>query len=195
MSDNIELVGTLIVLTITTLIATKVIEIPYAITYNSNSSIVFVIISLVAFAVYPAVGLALFLLTAVIFFKRNLTNSVGSILSNKDVYGIDSIRDKNIRKAYPHTSLSSGPRPYGQFEETDASNPMIGPVKEGFEPAPYGDESGSPVDGQYPKEVPRFDTSPEIKNTYYYRPEEDTGSNEFKRFGPYMDQKISAFSY
>jgi hypothetical protein len=30
---------------------------------------------------------------------------------------------------------------------------------------------------------------------YVYRPETDTGSNEFKRFGPDLDEKSDSFKY
>jgi hypothetical protein len=146
--------------------------------------------SLGAFSVYPAVGLALFLLTAVLFFKRNVANA----LFTQTVYGDESIRNQYTDTAQPHASLRSGPRSYQEFAETDQTNPMIGPLNEGFEPAPFGDEQGAPVDGQYPKELPRESASPDSE-TYLYRPDASTGSNEFVRFGPNMDEKVAAFAY
>lgn len=195
MSDAVELVLTTAVLGLTTAIATKLVDIPPALVHAPHFAVVFLIVAIAAFAVYPAVGLALFLLTAVLFFKRNVARTA-PILNTKRTYGIDSIRNHKIEKAYPYESVSSGPRMYNEFEETDSKNPMIGPLKEGFEPAPYGDESGAPVEGQYPKEVPRASASPERKDVYYYRPDDAMGSNKFVRGdGPYMDTKLDALTY
>ena len=68
---------------------------------------------------------------------------------------------------------------------------MYGAV-EGFSPAPIVD--GEPVDGQYPTQDPRA-SSPTVASEYTYRPAEDTGSNEFKRYGPDLDEKKQSFAY
>ena len=99
-------------------------------------------------------------------------------------------------KAQPFQTESSGPRQYNQFQETNPANPMLGPTleTEGFEPAPYGDEQGSPVDGQYPTDEARISSSPEALE-YVYRPDPETGSNNFSRYGPDLDEKKEAFEY
>jgi hypothetical protein len=191
MASTIEIVAVGLILALTTGIATGIVQLPYAAFASPISAVVMVIAALGAFSVYPAVGLALFLLTAILFFKRNVS---GTFLTHAPTYGETNIRDQYIEKAQPHASMRSGPRKYDEFAETDQTNPMIGPLQEGFEPAPFGDEQGAPVDGQYPKELPRVSASPDGEE-YVYRPDEDTGSNEFIRFGPDMDEKKSAFAY
>ena len=47
---------------------------------------------------------------------------------------------------------------------------------------------------QYPKEAPRASEMSEERD-YSYRPESDTGSNEFQRYGPDLDEKVAAVSY
>lgn len=191
MSSTVEIVATALILALTTAVATGMLQFPYAAFASPIAAVIMVIASLGAFSVYPAVGLALFLLTAVLFFKRNVTNT---FLNKATTYGDESIRNQYTDEAKPYASLRSGPRSYDEFAETDQLNPMIGPLQEGFEPAPFGDEQGAPVDGQYPKELPRASASPDGE-TYFYRPDSTTGSNEFVRFGPDMDEKKTAFAY
>lgn len=176
------------ILALTTAVATDVIPLPYAAASSPFATVVLVIAALGAFSVYPVVGLALFVLTAVLFFKRNVHATMAS------AYGESTIRNQPVVAAAPHESHRSGPREYNEFNETAPNNPMIGPLREGFEPAPYGDEAGSPVDGQFPKEIER----PEGALTpmdYVYRPAPDTGNNEFERYGPNIDEKVAAFEY
>jgi hypothetical protein len=73
---------------------------------------------------------------------------------------------------------------------------MLGPVKvtEGFEPAPFGAEEGDVPYGSYPRDQQRAWATGEERG-YVYRPEIDTGSNEFKRFGPNLDEKSDSFKY
>jgi hypothetical protein len=62
------------------------------------------------------------------------------------------------------------------------------------EHAAYGDEQGSPVDGQFPKEAPRPSSTPQGVD-YNYRPDESSGDNTFTRFGPDLDEKKKVFAY
>jgi hypothetical protein len=185
-----EIIVTALVLAFTTAIASGYVNLPYAPLGSPWAVVILVIASLGAFMVAPAVGLSLFLLTAVLFFKRN----VDKALSHSSTYGNNSIMTMPSVPASPYNSQSSGPRTYEEFQETDASNPMLGPKIENFEPAPYGQEQGSPVDGQFPKEEPRASDAP-TPTDFAYRPEDDTGDNTFKRFGPDMDEKKMIFSY
>jgi hypothetical protein len=185
-----EITVTALVLAFTTAIASGYVNLPYASLSSPVAVVVLVIASLGAFMVAPAVGLSLFLLTAVLFFKRN----VDKALSHSSTYGANSIMAMPSVPASPYSTQSSGPRQYDEFQETNASNPMIGPKIENFEPAPYGDEQGSPVDGQFPKETPRASSAPTPVD-YVYRPDADTGDNTFERFGPDMDEKKVIFSY
>lgn len=180
-----------LILLLATAIATNMVQVPYVAVSSPIATVVMVIASIGAFSVYPAIGLALFVLTAILFFKRNVNRA--SVFA-QSTYGEDSIMTQPHETAYPYESQESQPREYSQFKETDASNPALGPVVENFEPAPYGDEQGAPVDGQYPKERARASESSEERD-YTYRPDAETGNNEFKRYGPDLDEKVSAIAY
>jgi hypothetical protein len=94
---------------------------------------------------------------------------------------------------------------YDQFRETDPSNPMLGPIREGFSTAPGiadGDDgpegldkdAGAPI-GSYPIDKERASSIPEPRD-FVYRPEPDTGDNAFIPVGkPLEDTKITAFKY
>lgn len=198
----IEALLTAVVLLATTAIATDYMSVPPHLFYSPVSSVLLVILALVAFSVYPAVGLSLFLLIAVLFFKRNVDRTMSS--ANQAIkpaargYGETTIMDQPRVTTRPYETDASGPRTYNEFQETNPQNPMYNTVKtdikEPFEPAPYGDEQGSPVDGQFPKEVDRSTGTPE-QQEYIYRPDPLTGSNEFQRYGPDLDEKIDALKY
>jgi hypothetical protein len=180
-----------LILLVATAVATNMVQVPYVAVSSPIATVIMVIAAIGAFSVYPAIGVALFVLTAVLFFKRNVNRAS---LFAQSTYGEDSIMTQPHVDAHPYESQESQPRDYSQFKETDASNPALGPVVENFEPAPYGDEQGAPVDGQYPKERPRASEMSEERD-YTYRPDADTGSNDFQRYGPDLDEKISALSY
>jgi hypothetical protein len=184
---DLAVAGTLLVLT--TLVASNLIRVPHRLIANPILTVGLVIASLLAFTRYPVVGIVLFLLTAVLFFKRNLSTMAA-------VYGEKSIVENNVADA-PHgaESASSGPRQYDQFQETDSANPMIGPIVEGFEPAPYGDEAGAPVDGQFPLQDARVESGSVEGIELAYKPAPDMGSNEFERIGPNIDEKHAVFGY
>lgn len=184
-----EIVLTAVVLAFTSALATGYINLPHVMLGGALVAVL-VVASLGAFMLSPVVGLSLFLLTAVLFFKRN----VDKTLSHSTTYGENSIMTVGAKNAEPYETQSSGPRQYDEFQETDASNPMLGPKIENFEPAPYGDEQGSPVVGQYPKDAPRASSTPTPVD-FTYRPEADTGDNEFARFGPDLDEKKMTIAY
>jgi hypothetical protein len=189
--DNMEMIASVAILVLTAAIAADYVRFPYLMMAGHSATIIMVIAALGAFAVYPAAGLSLFLLTAVLFFKRNVHRTVSAMDSK---YGETTIAAQPHVKAQPYESAASGPRHYNQFQETNPSNPMLGPQVEGFEPAPYGDEQGSPVEGQYPTDESRISSSPEALE-YVYRPDPETGSNAFQRYGPDLDEKKKAFQY
>jgi len=177
-----QVLVTAAILALTTAIATDMVRIPHY-TNSSLATVILVIAALGAFSVNPIAGLSLFLLTAVLFFKRNVQNTV-----NNSVYGETSIRHQGGQNAQPFETQSSEARDYSQFQETAVHQ------TEGFEPAPYGDESGSPVDGQFALEESRPEDTP-VALEYVYRPDEDTGSNTFKRYGPNLDEKLESCKY
>jgi hypothetical protein len=176
------------ILGLATAVATGSLQVPLAAASSPYATVILVIAAMGSFSVFPAAGLALFVLTAVLFFKRNLHRTLSSI------YGENSIRNEAVNDAAPYESQKSGPRAYDEFNETAPNNPMIGPLQEGFEPSPYGAEAGAPVEGQFPKEKERPEAT--LKPVEYaYRPASDTGSNEFVRDGPNIDEKANAFAY
>lgn len=196
-----ETLVAVVVLAFTTAIATDYIVLPFAAFSSPVAIAVMVIAALGAFRSYPAVGFALFLLTAILFFKRNAAR----VFSEKTNYGDVSIPAERMGDAVPYGSDASQPRQYDQFRETDPSNPMLGPIREGFSSAPGiadGDEgpigldaeAGAPV-GSYPLEKPRAEGVPEPRD-FIYRPEPDTGDNAFVPIGkPLEDTKMTAFKY
>ena len=190
MNTPIEIALAAILLVLATAIATGYVHLPFAPLSSPFAIAILVIASLGAFAVSPVVGLAAFLLTAVLFFKRN----VAQTFSRVSTYGETSIPQQYNAPAYPYNTMRSGPRSYPEFQETNPENPVLGPKIENFEPAPYGEEQGSPVDGQYPKEAPRASSAP-VPMDFVYKPEEDTGRNEFIRAGPDIDEKKKVFGY
>ena len=184
-----ECVGSILVIALGTAIASNYISIPPTLLSHPVTTVVLVLFGIGAFTKYPVLGIAIFLTTAIILFQRNMqtTRSIAT-------YGIDSIRKQAHQAAEPSAGVASKPREYDQFQETDVSNPMHGPV-EGFEPAPYGDaELGENVEGAFPIGAARASAS-STSMEYTYRPEPDTGSNTFERFGPDMDEKKKSFSY
>jgi hypothetical protein len=197
---DIEMLVVVVVLALTTAIATDYVVLPFAAFSSPLAIAVMVIASLGAFRVYPAVGFAFFLLTAVLFFKRNAAR----VFSAKTSYGDSSISAEKMGDAIPYGSASSQPRKYDQFSETDPSNPMLGPIREGFSSAPGiadGDspggvdlEAGAPI-GSYPIDKERASGRPEPRD-FLYRPEPDTGDNTFTPVGkPMEDTKLTAFKY
>lgn len=192
-TENMAAVG---ILAFATALATNVVQLPFAALASPLSIGIMVLAAVGAFRLYPAVGLALFLVTAVLFFKRN----TATLFTAKSSYGDISIPAEGSATAVPYASEKSGPRAYDQFRETDPSNPMLGPLREGFvsnvTEEPEGVESTSaaaPV-GSFPLEDERPSSTPEARE-FVYRPDADTGSNEFKRFGPQMDVKGRSFAY
>jgi hypothetical protein len=197
-----ETIVAVVILAFTTAIATDYVVLPFAAFSSPLAIAVMVIASLGAFRGYPVVGFALFLLTAVLFFKRNAAR----VFSEKVNYGDVSIPAEKMGDAVPYGSNASQPRQYDQFRETDPSNPMLGPIREGFSSAPGiadGDgggpigldsEAGAPV-GSYPLDKKRASSVPEPRD-FLYRPEPDTGDNTFVPVGkPMEDTKTTAFKY
>jgi len=187
----VEIVLAGVVLLLTSAIASGYINLPYAPLSSPVAVGVCVVASLGAFMVSPVVGLSLFLLTAVLFFKRNVDRT----LNQSTTYGDQSILTVGSNGSNPYSSQSSGPRNYEQFQETNPSNPMLGPKVENFEAAPYDEEDSEiPAYGQFPKNKPR-PLSVAKPVDYTYRPDADTGDNTFARFGPDLDEKKMTLLY
>jgi hypothetical protein len=264
----VEVGLTLVVLAVTTAVATKQIKLSNQVTSSPVTAVVLVVVALGLFSLYPAVGVSLLLLTAVLMFNRNVRTTMKRIggpplrsdnfqnvagttttvsddvfqgqmngprypdrtvanaapanesLSNimyttrppiplpsgppikppasRGTYGADSIMNEHVGDAVgaAENGFMSTPRPLNEFKETDPNNPMLGAVKvtEGFQPAPFGAEQAEVPYGSYPIDSQRATSTGEVRG-YIYRPEMDTGSNEFKRFGPNLDEKSDSFKY
>lgn len=183
-----EIVVMITILILATSVATGHLQLPSAFTDSPIASVLLVIGALGSFNAYPAVSLAIFLLVAVIFFSRNVSMTVDSA---KIAYGETTIRQQPHATAAPFLSQQSGPRDYSEFQETDASNPMLGPsstLTENFEAAPLDEAFGSTPDGQFPRDEMRPETLG-FEEEYDYMPSEDMGDNTFERFGPDLDEK------
>jgi hypothetical protein len=184
-----ECVASILAVAFGTAVATDYISLPPHIVGHPVVTILMVLFGVVAFVKYPVLGIAIFLTAAIILFKRN-TQAARAFVT----YGVDSIRRQPRADAEPSQSLSSNPRQYDQFQETDAANPMHAVAQEGFEPAPYGNEElNENVEGAFPIGAARVSASAD-SSEYVYHPDTNTGSNAFERFGPDMDEK-KAFAY
>ncbi len=185
-----ECVSSVLVVALGTAVATDYISLPPKLVSNPITTVLLVLLAVGAFVKYPVLGIALFLTTAIILFKRNTMTARAAA-----TYGVETIRRQAHEDAAPSAGAASGPRQYDQFQETDAHNPMHATVQEGFEPAPYGNaELGESVEGVYPIGAARASSSAESSD-FLYRPGNDSGSNAFERFGPDMDEKRTAFAY
>ena len=260
----VEVGLTVAVLALTTAVATKMFTLSNKVTSSPITAVVLVVVALALFSTYPAVGISLLLLTAVLMFNRNVRTAMKTMSRNgadnfqnvasgtvsddmfqgqmngpphpdrrvanappadesssnvmyttrppiplpsgppilppasRGVYGADSIMGEKVGDAVgaSENGFLSSPRPLNEFKETDPNNPMLGPVKvtEGFQAAPFGAEEGDVPYGSYPRDQQRAWSTGEERG-YVYRPEIDTGSNEFKRFGPDLDEKSDSFKY
>jgi len=189
-----ELLITAVVLAITTAIAGGFINLPYAVFSSPLAIVILVIAAVGAFTVAPVVGLALVLLTAVLFFKRNVDFTFYKASAK---YGEASIPRVPSKHAIENSGDKSGPREYSQFAEMDPANPMLGPISnslsEPFVPAPFNEQEVAPF-GSYPIDSERASSSGEAA-AYTYRPDADTGDNAFQRIGPDIDVKKEVFKY
>jgi len=176
-------------------IATNALQVPATLA-GTPSGVVLVVVGLLTSVVAPTLAVALFVLAVVLFYKRNIQQTVQGTL-----------RQFESERAYPETSPD-----YGDKRFPTQLQPIQTPGAEGIqsEPGTYGQNFGSiegftplggaavsefnPPKGQFPINEPRETASPEA-DQYTYRPDGDTGSNAFHRFGPQMDQKVNSFRY
>ena len=183
-----EIIAAVSILAVTSLLATNnTIRVPKIVT-SPVVGIFLVIIGLGVFSHSPIIGISILLLVAVLFFKNNVDVAVRSPVTQ---YADVTVPDQSMGAAVEYSSTKSEPRSYAEFQETNPQNRMYGAV-EGFSPAPIVE--GEPVDGQYPVQNSRI-TASTVASEYTYRPAEDTGSNEFKRYGPDLDEKKQSFAY
>jgi hypothetical protein len=202
--NPVEAVLSVALAIIATAIAMGSLHIPSNITGSSTMVALFLIIALAAFAYSPVVGIAAIAVFAVMIFTRNVEKTshfVSESIMRKptQTYGEEVYGDQNIYKepvtTQPYSTQSSEPREYDNFRET--YNTSWGPLREGFAGgAPYSEFSGSEdhVEGQYPIDQNRVHAVP-TKESFDYRPESNTGANDFMRYGPDLDEKVASFQY
>lgn len=185
-----ECITSILIIAFGTGVATDYISLPASLVGNPITTVVLVLFAVGAFLKFPVLGIALFLLIAIVLFKRNT-----AVARAVATYGVESIRQQPHDDAQPKSEDQLAQRQYDQFQETDSHNPMHAPVQEGFEPAPYGDAYlGETVEGAFPIGEARQAVSSD-SSVYPYHPASDSGSNSFERFGPEMDEKKKSFSY
>jgi len=199
--DALEPAFAIGLLVVSSLVATNAILVPEFVT-STPSGAILVVAGLLASITAPTLAVALLVLAVVVFYKRNIQHTVQSTL--KQFEG---------ERAYPDTSPDYGDR---RFPTQVTSSVMETPGAPGSKSSPGNYDLGTfgriegfsslggatvsqsmelnPPKGQFPIDEPRETASP-VADQYTYRPERDTGSNEFKRFGPQMDQKVNSFRY
>ena len=185
------------ILALTSAIATNAVTVPTPLT-STASGVVALLVGLFLSASVPMTGIAIIVLAIVLLFKRNVNNTIQSTLQQFEAereypptapnYGENTIpmdKQNPPTGAAGYETIHSGPRNYTQD---------IGNI-EGFTPATIEQsEELNPPKGQYPTNEPRETAFP-VADEYTYRPAPDTGSNEFRRFGPQMDEKVNSFRY
>lgn len=187
-------------LALATAVATGMIRVPSVFT-SMYVAIALVVSALVAYDRYPATALALLVLAAIMYFRRNVQNVLE--IAAASTYAEAAIREQPALQTVPHESSMSAPRTFDEFRETDAENPMHGQVREGFaataaaaavnagEPAPFGaDLATESVEGMYPIDADRPQATMHAVDAFVYRPAEDMGSNEFQTSGRSIDEKM-----
>jgi hypothetical protein len=186
-----------------TAIAMGSLRVPAELTQSSIMLALFLIVALVLFSYSPVVGIAAIALFAVMVFSRNVQTVVGvnaaSAYGNHHrktnpippVYGEQNIyKERHDIQEYDVTA--SQPREYSKFRDT-YSRSFLSSSVEGFEAAPYNYVNEA-ADGQYPINQNRMTASP-AREEYLYEPEAETGSNEFERYGPNLDEKFQSYGY
>ena len=179
-------------------IATNALPVPDALA-GTPSGVVLVVVGLLASVVAPTLSVAVLVLAVVLFYNRNIQQTVKGTLQQFEA-----------ERAYPETSPTYGDQRF-PTQVTSIQTPGADGIQS--EPGSYGPNFGSiegfssiggatvsqsmeldPPKGQFPTNEPRETASP-VTDQYTYRPEGDTGSNAFQRFGPQMDQKVNSFRY
>ena len=187
-----------------TAIAMGSLRVPAEVTQSSIMLALLLIVALVLFSYSPVVGIAAIALFAVMVFSRNVQTVVGGVNAAAaygnhhrktnpvpPVYGDQNIyKERHDIQEYDVTA--SQPREYSKFRDTYRGS-FLSTSVEGFEAAPYNYVNEA-ADGQFPINQNRMTASPG-RQEYLYEPEADTGSNDFERYGPDIDDKLKTFGY
>lgn len=188
--NTLQTALTVFIAALATAVAANMIRLPVELTSSSIVLALFLIICLILFAYSPVVGIAAIALFAVVLFNRNIQKAID--YRSSGVYGDTNIYKEAVT-TQPYTRIASEPREYNKFQETIPTGILPSMNTEGFVGAPYGNEGDSAY-GQYPLDQSRVTGAP-LADEFVYRPEDTTGSNEFERNGPNIDQKMATFQY
>jgi hypothetical protein len=188
------------VLVLVSVVATNAVLVPAAFT-TTSAGVVLLIAGLLTSVFAPTLAVVSIVLAIVVFYKRNIQHTVQGTLKQFEA-----------ERAYPETSPEYGDRLFptqatpSVMQTPGAESAQSGPREytidgktfgtiEGFAPATVSQSMElNPPKGQFPTDEPRETAAP-VMAQYMYRPDADTGSNDFKRYGPQMDQKVASFRY
>jgi hypothetical protein len=148
----------------------NVIRLPAQVDNLLNSAItktILVIFTLYGFSISPAVGLSAVLLTAIIIFQHNVS-FVNNLQTSNPLY--NNSFSSFVRNLFTPTTVNANL----MHNETAEYAEMI---------------DNHPAEGSYPSDETR-PSNYESSLEYDYRPQEDSGSDEFSRFGPNIDEKL-----
>lgn len=165
-----------------TAIAVGTLEIPDHLLQSSITQTFLLIMALVLFAYSPVVGIAAMGLFAVMLYSRNMQKTSFYQKAAAKLYGQEGIARERVVRVEEASGMTEQPRDYSKFERDTNDT-------EGYASTHVGD-----AEGQYPLHDPRPVTEG-MREDYFYRPGPDMGSNDFERFGPNMDHKMSSFAY
>ena len=139
------------------------------------SKTILIIITLYGFSISPAVGLSATLLTAILIFRHNVSFV------------------NNLQSSNPYIDTAFGPLynySFGTFVRNLFTPTTVDSKLVHQESAEYAEMiEPHPADGSYPSDESR-PTNYESSLEYNYRPQDDTGSDDFTRFGPNIDEKL-----
>ncbi len=135
---------------------------------GSLGKTVLVILALYAFSISPAVGLSATLLTAIIIFSHNVS-FVNNLQTSNPLY--DNTITNFVRNLFTPSNIDAK---LTQNESAEYAE-MIEP---------------HPAEGSFPSDESR-PTHYASTLEYNYRPQEDTGSDDFVRYGPNIDEKLA----
>ena len=138
---------------------------------GSFGKTVLVILALYAFSISPAVGLSATLLTAVLIFSHNVS-FINNLQTSNPLY--DNTISNFVRNLFTPSSIDGK---LTQNENAEYAE-MIETV---------------PAEGSYPSNESRVSHYTSTLE-YNYRPQEDTGSDEFNRYGPNIDEKLDVLN-
>lgn len=163
-----------------TAIAAGALVVPDHLLQSSITQTFLLIMALVLFAYSPVVGIAALALFAVMLYNRNIQKTSFYQKAAAKMYGEEGIAREHVGRVGEAERATAQPRDYSKFEND---------TFEGYQETHVG-----AAVGQYPLGEAR-PTGEAVGEDYFYRPGADMGSNDFERFGPAMDYKMSSFAY